>query len=207
VFEHIGIDVGAQQLHCVGLDRDGELLDATTFAAGELGALARWAAGARVIAVDAPAQLSTRPHADDGALSAKFRLARCGEIALGREHGYWVPWVAPAEPPETGWISTGLAVYEALAGAMLIEAYPYAGFRELNGRAPLARKQTPAGARRRIELLEAAGIAAPHLEMWSHDGLDALLCGLVALQCAGGVARRAGCGHDGSAIWLPAAVY
>ena len=41
MFEHIGIDVGATQLHCVALDRDGELLDAAVFAAAELDELAR----------------------------------------------------------------------------------------------------------------------------------------------------------------------
>jgi predicted nuclease with RNAse H fold len=205
MFEHIGIDIGAAQVHCVALDRDGELLDAATFAAAELEELGRWAAGARVIAIDAPAGLSTLPHAGDPAVSPKFQAGRCGEVALGREYGYWVPWVAPDALPDSGWIRTGLAVYEALAGPQLIEAYPYAGFRELNGGARLERKQTLAGQRRRVALLEAAGVIAPRMEMWSHDGLDALLCGLVAVECAAGIARRVSCEHDDSAIWLPAA--
>lgn len=40
----------------------------------------------------------------------------------------------------------------------------------------------------------------------SHDVLDALAAALVALDRSRGRASRASCGHDGSAIWLPAAL-
>src|SRR5436305_13323349 len=96
----IGVDVGAEKLHAVALP-----LDVRVF--GDVGELAAWARGAGAIAVDAPAQLSTRPHADDVELAPKFRAARCGEIALGREHGYWVPWVGPGERPDGRWLAVG----------------------------------------------------------------------------------------------------
>ena len=57
----------------------------------------------------------------------------------------------------------------------------------------------------RVELLQARGIADPQLAMWSHDALDALLAALVARDYGEGRAQRVGCGHDESAIWLPAA--
>src|SRR4051812_43657504 len=192
----IGVDVGAAKLHAVALP----LLDVRVF--DDVAALARWAAGATAVAIDAPAQLSTRPHADDGALAPKFRHARCGEIALGREHGYWVPWVGPAERPDGGWLAVGLAAHDALAPAL--EAYPYAGFRELAGGAALARKQTRDGRSQRAGLLHAAGVDAE--PSWSHDALDAALCALVAADHAAGRARRVTCGHDDSAIWLPGSV-
>ena len=114
-------------------------------------------------------------------------------------------WVTPTERPSTGWMATGLALYEALRDARpeLLEVYPYAGFRALAGGAPLLPKQTAEGARVRIGLLASAGVSAEHLPMWSHDGLDALLAAVVAAQFASGEAVRVTCGHDDSAIWLP----
>ena len=158
------------------------------------------------MAIDAPAQLSTAPHRDDPELNGKFRTGRCAEIALGREHGSWVPWVTPtAGGPTPGWMATGFAVYEALRNGPynVIEVYPYAGFRALAQGSPLPRKQTADGLRARIELLARAGVAAEQVAMWSHDGLDALLGALVALQVASSNAVRVTCGHDDSAIWLP----
>jgi hypothetical protein len=111
----IGIDVGAQRLHCVKVGDDGSL-GGRVFAAQELDELRSWAAGAEVIAVDAPAQLSTAPHANDETLAPKFRHARCAEIALGREHGIWVPWTSPTGPPVPGWMATGLEVFATLPG-------------------------------------------------------------------------------------------
>ena len=84
--------------------------------------------------------------------------------------------------------------------------YPAGVFRVLAGRVP-PRKTTTGPARRVLELL------APHIElpatieMWSHDGIDALGAALVAHQKGAGPAREIG--HDastcdGSAIWLPA---
>jgi predicted nuclease with RNAse H fold len=204
----LGIDVGADRLHCVAVGRGGKVVQGALFGAQELPGLIELARGAEVVAVDAPAEISTSPHVDDPdpKLSNKFRAGRCAEVALGREYRIWVPWTAPAKRPDSGWMATGFAVYDALAsaGCRVIEVYPYAGFRVLAGVA-LPRKQGVAGALERARLLELAGVAAQHLEMWSHDALDAAVAALVAMHCAEGQARRVGCGHDGSAIWLPAA--
>src|SRR6266540_7004124 len=97
------------------------------------------------------------PHRDDATLSPKFRAGRCAEIALGRDHRCWVPWVAPAIEPENGWMRTGLDLFEALAGACIetIEVFPYAGYRALAGKARLPKKQAVAGVRARVQLLAA----------------------------------------------------
>ena len=202
----MGIDVGADRLHCVALD--GGVRASAVFSGAELAELAAWAAPADVVAVDAPAQLSTRPHAADAALAPKFREARCAEVALGRAHGCWVPWVGPAVAPASGWIRTGLDAFGALrdaGSAELLEVFPYAAFRALARGERLPRKTTVSGLRRRAELLAAAGAAPQSVAMWSHDGLDALVAAVVARDRAGGSARRVTCGHDESAIWLPAA--
>jgi predicted nuclease with RNAse H fold len=101
-------------------------------------------------------------------------------------------------------METGLAVYEALtrSGRVLLEVYPYAGFRQLAG-GPLPRKTTAAGRTQRVTLLRSAGVRRGHLKLWSHDSIDALLGALVARQYADGKALKATCGHDDSAIWLP----
>ncbi len=40
--------------------------------------------------------------------------------------------------------------------------------------------------------------------MWSHDSLDALMAALIARDRTEGRAEMVTCGHDESAIWLPA---
>jgi predicted nuclease with RNAse H fold len=202
-----GIDLGGDWLHCVSLDGDGRLARSGLLPAGQLDRVIDWAAKAQVLAVDAPAQLSVAPHINDETLSPKFQRARCAEIALGRERRVWVSWVTPLECPESGWISTGLRVHEALQelGVPVLEIYPHGGYRELAGGAQLPKKQTAEGLQARARLLIAAGVQGDHLDMWSHDGLDALLGALVALHYGRGDAIRIGCGHDESAIWLPRA--
>jgi predicted nuclease with RNAse H fold len=200
----VGIDVGANRLHVAALDRRGRVHDAAVFSRAQLPELAEWLPEAEVVAIDAPAALSAAPHAGDETLGTKFRRARCAEIALGRNFGYWVPWVTPAGPPMPGWMETGFAVYEALGRSRrtLLEVYPYAGFRRLANR-QLAKKTTVAGLVQRVELLWAAGVQGEGLQMWSHDSLDALLGAVVAKRYAEGAAVEASCGHDDSAIWLP----
>ena len=95
----IGIDVATDRLNCVALEADGSPAEGRVYAAREIGALTAWAAQATVIAIDAPADLSTEPHAAEDALPPQFRRARCAEIALGRDHGIWVPWTSPTGPP------------------------------------------------------------------------------------------------------------
>lgn len=202
----VGVDVGARRMHAVALDSRGAVVGVGAFDAVRLAELVTWAAGAAQVAVDAPDRWSTAPHGADQDLSPKFRTARCGEIALGREHRIWVPWVTPIEPAP-GWISAGIELFAALraAGHDPVEVYPHAAFRVLGGGRRPPPKQTRTGAERRVRLLEEAGVRAARLPGGSHDAIDAAAAALVGLHRARGTARSATCGHDGSAIWLPGA--
>ena len=201
----VGIDVGASRLHAVALGggrvRAAAVLDPDPQGVVEWlrsldGPVAR-------VAVDAPSGLSAGAHAGDDALAPKFRAARCGEIALGRERGVWVPWVSPPTDAVdvAGWIRVGLSVFEALgaAGYDAVETYPHAVFRALAG-GKVPAKSTAEGLARRAGLLRAAGVEESTLPLWGHDGLDAAAAALVA---ADPDASAVTCGHDGSAIWLP----
>jgi predicted nuclease with RNAse H fold len=201
----VGIDPGASAVHCVVLDASRRVVDGGVLPAAASRELVELAAGATAVAIDAPAAPSTAPHADDPSLSPKFRPARCCEIALGRRHRLWVPWVTPvAGAAVPGWMRVGFRLYQELAadGHAPIEVYPYAGFRLLAGR-PLPKKTTVAGVRERVALLEAEGVAAPSMRLWSHDALDAALAATLALRAGDGAAVAVGCGHDGSTIWIP----
>lgn len=201
----VGIDVGASSVHLVAL-RDGRVVAADVLDAGDPGGVlaAVRSVGATRVAIDAPSALSSLAHAADGSLAPKFRAARCGEIALGREAGVWVPWVSPPAggADVAGWITVGLALFTAFAGAGIeaVETYPHAVFRALAGGARVAGKSTAEGRRRRVELLRGAGVVESTLPLWDHDGLDA---GAAALVAASSEPRVLTCGHDGSSIWLP----
>lgn len=206
----VGIDVGASRVHVVALDEGGHVRAGDVLPAGEVNGVVAWVEalgpGVRRVAVDAPSALSACAHADDESLAPKFRLARCGEIALGREAGVWVPWVSPpaagGSDGVAGWIAVGLALFAALAAAGFeaVETYPHAVFRALAGGARIAGKSTAEGRRRRGELLRGAGVHEPTLPLWDHDGLDACAAALVAADPS---PRVLTCGHDGSSIWLP----
>jgi len=201
----VGIDLGASTIHCVVLDESRHVIDGRLLLPNESAELKSVTASATAVAIDAPAALSTAPHADDTSLSPKFRVARCCEIALGREHRVWVPWVTPmAGGTVAGWMRVGFRLYAELAanGHTPIEVYPHAGFRILAGRA-LPKKSTFAGVRERIALLRAQGVVAEWMQLWSHDALDAALAALLALRAHDGTATPVGCSHDGSAIWVP----
>ncbi len=200
-----GIDVGAHRLHCVVVDEALRVAAVRVVAASELDLLVGALRGVAVAAVDAPAATSALPHELDLELGAKFRSARCAEVALGREHGIWVPWIAPAVAPVAGWMAVGLRLFARLAqaGVPAIETYPYACFRLLRGGGRLPRKQTVEGRRARAELLAQAGVRGRDLALWTHDGLDALAAAATAHGAHAGTAAPVGCGHDGSAIWLP----
>jgi predicted nuclease with RNAse H fold len=202
----VGVDVGADNLHCVALNDHLRVDETALFSARGIPQLAAWAERASMVAIDAPAQLSTAPHRDDPSLSPKFAVARCAEIGLGRDFGSWVPWVTPMAEPGPGRMATGLAAYEALRGSGVepIEVFPHAGYRELVRPARLPKKRTTEGVRVRVEALRRAGIESENLLMWSHDALDALLAALIARDHAAEIAVAATCGHDGSVIWLPA---
>jgi predicted nuclease with RNAse H fold len=202
----VGIDVGAERLHCVAIDDSRRLVDAALFAPSERPDLLRWLESAQCVAIDAPSSLSSSPHADEPGLSPKFRAARCAEIALGREWRIWVPWVTPTPAmPVPSWMRVGLRLFDAVedAGHTAIEVFPYAGFRALAGGSRLPSKSTIAGIKARALLLQGAGASVPSFLVSSHDLLDAALAALVALHHRRGIATSVGCGHDDSAIWLP----
>lgn len=202
----VGIDLGADAVHLVAVDEALEVKAATVLPPTALDELFKVVGDARCIAVDAPSALSSRPHLDDRTLAAKFRSARCAEIALGRDHRLWVPWATPhviAGAPK--WMTIGLSLHAVLAeqGHRVIEVYPHAGFKKLADGGRLPGKRTPGGIRERARLLRSAGIRPPWLEAWSHDSLDAAIASLIARFAHAGTARAVGCGHDASAIWLP----
>jgi hypothetical protein len=209
----VGIDLGASTIHVVVLASGGSpptVIAARSFEAAELEAVVTFVRGACDIAIDAPAQLSTAVHLHDASVSRKFRIARCGEIALGQQAKIWVPWVTPADAAEVaGWMQVGFDLWAALRGAGYepIEVYPAGVFRVLAGSVP-PRKTTRAGLHARIELLAPMVDLPAGIEMWSHDGIDALGAALTAHHKGAGIARELrhdepGC--DGSAVWLPAA--
>jgi predicted nuclease with RNAse H fold len=201
----VGIDPGASAFHCVVIDDTRRIVDGRVLAADATEELATITSGATSIAIDAPAALSTAPHAQDPTVVGKFGTARCCEIALGREHRLWVPWVTPvAGEIVPGWMQVGFRLYAELTanGHTPIEVYPYAGFRLL-GSSKLPKKTTLAGAQERIARLEGHGIAASWMQLWSHDALDATLAALLALRAQEDTAVPVGCGHDNSAIWVP----
>jgi predicted nuclease with RNAse H fold len=200
-----GVDVGARRVHAVVINGCGRLVSAEVVPAAETGALLEVLTRVRGLAVDSPGAWSTAPHAGDETIARKFRLGRCGEIALGREYGIWVPWSTPPEPAPGTWMATGIELFGVLraAGHDPVEAYPYGGFRLLAGER-LPKKTTREGRAARAQLLRSAGVEVDGLER-SHDFLDAALVALVARQRSLGTARVATCGHDQSGIWLPAA--
>lgn len=205
---YAGIDLGQRRVHLVVLDERLRLAAAAVVDVVAMDSLRDYLGKVDVVAIDAPAALSEAPHASDESLSPKFRTARCAEIALARDHGHWVPWVTPTrDQPLPPWMKVGFDVFELVdhCGMHAIEVFPHAGFRKLAG-GKVASKQTAVGLRVRAELLRERGVAIEALEMWSHDSLDALLAALVAHDMAQGTAVRVGCGHDGSTIYLPAAV-
>lgn len=204
---YVGIDVSAKCLHCVAIDDAGRIQSVRLADPDEAVELVPAYTSPVIVAVDAPSSLSTRPHAADPnpRLAPKFRPARCAEIELNLRHRIAVPWVTPAGPPVPPWMEAGFRVFEAFgsAGVEVIEVYPHAAFRVLYG-SRLPRKTTRQGVSLRVDALASRGISGNTLPMWSHDGLDALVAAVVARDYANEDAVRVTCGHDDSAIWLPA---
>jgi predicted nuclease with RNAse H fold len=203
----VGIDVGARHLHLVALDGDARVVDATSLGAADLDRVTAWVAGATAVGVDSPDRWSTAPHAGDASLAPKFRTARCGEIALGRAHHIWVPWATPVAPAADTWMAAGIDLFAALraGGHEPLEVFPYAVFRLLHdGATRLAPKRSAAGGAARRRILDEAGVRLGPAGLAGHDAVDAAAAALVALHHARRTARPATCGHDGSAIWLPA---
>ncbi len=97
----------------------------------------------------------------------------------------------------------------AEVGVEAVETFPHAVFATLAG-AVLRNKQRPSGALARARTLAPLLGTPAWVQMWSHDGLDALAAALVAWHVAHGSAQHVDCSgdgrwptHDGSAIWLP----
>ncbi|MCU1345602.1 MAG: hypothetical protein JWL70_1868 [Acidimicrobiia bacterium] len=203
----VGIDLGAEYLHCARLDDGGHLAEARLFRSDELAALVQWIGSARV-AIDAPGGLSAGHHRNDSTVSRKFRTARCSEIELGRQCGIWVPWVTPVDADGLpGWMRVGIALHERLQdkGLAPMEVYPHGVFHRLSGGAKLIKKTSLEGLRARLALLRNAGVTID-VETLTHDGVDAIAAALVAWGPAEGIGCPTGDDHDGSRIWLPAGV-
>jgi predicted nuclease with RNAse H fold len=212
----LGIDLGASAVHAVVLAAVGggraRVEVATSAPANDIPRVVELATGCDAVAVDAPSELSRAPHSGDSTLSAKFRTARCGEIELGRGGGIWVPWATPADPDLVpGWMEVGFEVWSALrsAGHAPVEVYPYGVFKQLAGGEKLAKKTSPEGRAQRIAMLRDHVDLPPGVELWSHDGIDAVAAALVARWSTERRAEPFGHGEpgcDGSAIWQPKAV-
>jgi predicted nuclease with RNAse H fold len=199
----IGVDLGAEYLHCARLDGGGRLTEARLFRFDELPQLVRWVGRARV-AIDAPGGPSAGHHANDQSLSPKFRPARCSEIELGRQCGIWVPWVTPIdEAAAPGWMRLGFELHRRLHdhGLEPMEVYPHGVFHRLSGGTKLVKKTSLEGLRAR---LRQAGVDVS-VELLTHDGVDAIAAALTAWGPAEGIGCPLGPDHDGSHIWLPRA--
>lgn len=203
----VGIDVGSRLLHVAAV-AGSTSLETRLFEVGQLDALVGWASGASAIAIDAPDRWSSGPHRDDHSLAPKFRTARCAEIGLGRQYGLWVSWATPIRPLDGSWMQVGIDLFAALRqnGHQPVEVYPFAAFRSLANNRSLPKKQTSSGRHRRALLLKAAGLHLADAHRRSHDALDACAAALVARDHLERRAIPATCGHDGTAIWLPAGV-
>jgi Protein of unknown function (DUF429) len=202
----VGIDVGADRLHIVGLEAGGALAISEVADPSDLSGLRTLFRSLPKcsVAIDGPPSSSAAPFANDQTVSNKFRNARGCEVMLGREFGIWVSFATGPEPL-TGWMRVAAEVHSLAqsAGHHALETYPHAVYRMLLGGRP-PKKTTAAGITVRVEALKARGLTEPTLALWSHDGLDAAAAAVVALDHHHGTARRAYCQEDDSSIWLPA---
>lgn len=207
-----GVDVGSARLHVVVLDDSLTIVGASISATTDIAAAAESLAACDVVAIDSPDRWSTGLLPEHALLSPKFVGARCAEFSLAQRFRIWVPWVTPAEPvpgdatySRYEWMRRGMELFARLdVRADAIEVYPHSIYCTLARTRVLPRKSTLEGVKRRVELLRGRGIRERDLEMWSHDSLDALAAAVVALDRHHGTAVEVTCGHDGSAMWLPA---
>lgn len=207
-----GVDISGSAVHVVTLE-GGQVTRAGVWPTDDLIHLAEELAACDVVAIDSPDRWSPGAIPEHASLSPKFVAARCSEFELARRYRYWVPWVTPLPPTSDtesakyAWMARGMELFQLLEGHTVpIEVYPNSIFRRLARQTPLPPKSGQAGVRVRVALLQEAGITAPHLEMWSHDSLDAAAAALVALARGRDEAERVSCDHDGSAMWLPASL-
>ena len=209
----VGIDIGVDAAWLVALDSGSDrprVVDALLSHPIDLVRIEKFCHESSV-AIDAPGGLSIQPHLLDARIAPKFRPGRCSEVALSLA-GISVQFVTPAlDDAVTSWMRSGFAVWRTLeeSGLRPLETYPHGVFWRLAGR-PLFHKQRPAGATARLEVLGPHVELTTDVEMWSHDGLDALAAALVAWLALSGDAERIDCRsddawpvHDGSAMFLP----
>ena len=202
----LGVDVGADRLHVVGLGRDMRVCVTEVFDPLDLAplrALFASLATGTPIAIDGPAGPSAAPFAEDPTVSRKFRSARGCEVELGRQRGIWVSF-ATGPAPLVGWMAVAANVHAlaAACGHEPLEVYPHAVFRILVGARP-PKKTSAAGIAARVDALAAAGVTEPTLALWSHDAVDAAAAAVVALHHAQGTAVPITCPADATTIWLP----
>lgn len=202
----VGVDVGADRLHVVALDRRLAVVDSAVFDPADHQAVDGWIANlpdGSVVAIDGPPGPSAAPFADDPSVSPKFRCARGCEVELGRQRGIWVSF---ATGPETltGWMAEAARVHQwcVASGFEALETYPHAVYRTLLGRRP-AKKTTGLGVSERVDVLRAVGLTELTLPMWSHDALDAAAAAVVAHQRLSDTAMAVTCTLDATTIWLP----
>jgi predicted nuclease with RNAse H fold len=204
----LGIDVGADRLHVVGLCDDGTIALTQVIDPRDpdrIDAVLAAAPPGSAVAIDGPGGPSAAAHALDRSLSTKFRTARGCEIALGRRRGIWVSFTTPTAVADMApWMQVSIDVHRRSvdAGHQALETFPYAVFHTLAGGRP-PKKTTAAGLSARVGLLGRAGIEHPTMAMWSHDAIDATACALVALQRRRGDAEVLRDDLDGTEIWLP----
>ncbi|MGI8999099.1 MAG: DUF429 domain-containing protein [Candidatus Limnocylindria bacterium] len=206
-----GVDISGRAAHVVVMD-GGTIASAGIWPTDDLVNLADDLAACEVVAIDSPDRWSLGAIPEHGGLSPKFVAARCAEFELARSHRYWVPWVTPLEPQSVedrakyAWMARGMELFRLLhARSTAIEVYPNSIYRRLAKGSVVPPKSQLAGLAMRVELLRGVGVKAPHLEMWSHDSLDAAAAATVAWAHSQGWAERVSCDHDGSAMWLPPA--
>jgi predicted nuclease with RNAse H fold len=202
----LGVDVGAERLHLVGLSAAGTLTTAEVVAAGDLerfDMLVGTLPIDGVVAVDGPAGPSVGAYANDMTVAPKFRHARGCEVELGRQRRIWVSF-ATGPGPLTGWMLVAQLLHERVlrGGRRALETYPHGIYTTLCGGRP-PKKTTAAGVTERVRLLEQSGFNNPTLPMWSHDGLDAAAAAVVALHAYRGTAEAVLSELDGTSIWLP----
>ncbi len=207
----VGIDLGASAVWSVAAEQGTggwSVVGAAVHGIDELDDVVAWCEGATV-AIDAPGGLSERLHLDDTALAAKFRLARCAEVALRRD-GHAVAWISPsAGQPVPAWMQVGFDLWAAFAATrsgdeLPLEVFPHAVFTALLGRRP-PNKLTIAGRRARLAVLEEHLLVPPTAVAWGHDAIDAAAAAVVAAHRVEGRARLLRCpDHDGSVMWQPA---
>jgi predicted nuclease with RNAse H fold len=209
-----GIDLGASAIWVVRIEGRGRpyVTVVERLPAAALARVEELVSASACVAIDAPEGLSAGSHLGDQRIAAKFRSARCSEVAL-RRAGIAVPFVTPLATEDVPpWMAVGFSVWEIARGESrnVVETYPHGIFWRL-ARHQLFHKQREVGRAARRAVLEEHIDLPVGVELWGHDALDAVACAWLAWSVAHNFANRIDCAedlewpqHDGSSIWLPA---